>query len=118
MSEQDSDLPASFGHSELRLLEREHHEECRAGAGSGVDENLSAVLRDDLLDDGQTESRSAVPLGCEQRLKHVFENLVWDSGTAVAHEYRGEVPLVRQALAKEGNISGAQGADGDRRSLR
>src|SRR5438270_7598909 len=111
-------LAAAFGRGELGLIERQHHEERRAGADGAVDDDLSGVLADDLLDNRQTESRSAALFCGEQRLENVFENLGSDSGTAVAHKNGGEAARLRQALAKEGDVVRAQGADRDDRSRR
>src|SRR5437588_3997217 len=83
-------LAAAFGRGERGLFERQHHEERRAGAGGAVNDDLSGVLADDLLDNRQSESRSAALFRGEQRLENVFENFGPDSGTAVAHKNGGE----------------------------
>src|SRR4051794_31537290 len=80
----------SFRWRVFRLFERQYDVERRPGAGSAFHDHFSAVLGNDLLHDREAKSRSTVPLGREQRLENMFENLGRDTRTAIANEHGGE----------------------------
>ena len=95
----------------IRRRARQEHAHGRAPAGGGLDVNLAAMLSDDAVHGGQSESRAAPhALGGEERLENSLADFVIHAMPGVADEHlHMRARRKRGASADEIDVAGANG---------